>query len=334
MHIEIFNWLESITGMRQCNSTGEFIYDHMESQSGECLPVIYKEFDPTNRSHFADRAQILDFLMSTSNGSILDFGPGDGWPSLLLAPFVKKVIGVEGSEKRFDVCNRNAKRLSITNAEFRYIPSGTPLPFQDCTFDGAVAASSIEQTPDPFQTLKELFRVLKPGGKLRIHYEDLDRYKDGKQYEYHIFEQNKRTHVIIYNRNFKEESVRQYRLTFNILKSEFEKIDNQTDKSDSSFDLNLAALKRLEGNLEECCFLDTKHPSCKTYTKWMEKIGFNSIRATYDGGGFAAKLFDNLPLSKRPQSIEEVDDLLRPLTRVVVEMDAPLKINPWIVAVK
>jgi ubiquinone/menaquinone biosynthesis C-methylase UbiE len=51
------------------------------------------------------------------------------------------------------------------------------LPFQNGSFDGITAASSIEQTPDPYATLCELYRVLRAGGKLRISYEALSRYR-------------------------------------------------------------------------------------------------------------------------------------------------------------
>ncbi len=44
-------------------------------------------------------------------------------------------------------------------------PPGEPLPFEDASFDGVTAGSSIEQTPDAKATLAELCRVLKPGGR-------------------------------------------------------------------------------------------------------------------------------------------------------------------------
>ncbi len=61
--------------------------------------------------------------------------------------------------------------MGIANAEFVHTEPGRPLPFDDDVFDGIMGVSSVEQTPDPRATLKELWRVLKPGGGLRIMYE-------------------------------------------------------------------------------------------------------------------------------------------------------------------
>src|SRR5690606_3839423 len=90
-------------------------------------------------------------------------------------------IGVDSSEKRVETCTENARRMGIQNASFVSYKSGTKLPFEDNSFDGIMAAASIEQTPDPKKTLEELYRVLKPGGRIRISYEALNDYKDGHE---------------------------------------------------------------------------------------------------------------------------------------------------------
>lgn len=48
------------------------------------------------RWHWSDRGSLYDFLYTTrgQGKKLLDFGSGDGWPSLLVAPFVKEVVGV------------------------------------------------------------------------------------------------------------------------------------------------------------------------------------------------------------------------------------------------
>jgi len=42
------------------------------------------------------------------------------------------------------------------------------LPFDDNTFDFVISSDVIEHTPDPLAAVKELIRVLKPGGKICI----------------------------------------------------------------------------------------------------------------------------------------------------------------------
>ena len=47
----------------------------------------------------------------------------------------RQVVGVDGSQKRVDVCTANAARMGIENAEFIYVEPGSRLPFDDESFD-------------------------------------------------------------------------------------------------------------------------------------------------------------------------------------------------------
>ena len=69
---------------------------------------------------------------------LLDFGPGDGWPSLIIAPFVRKVFGLDSLYSRVETCTENTKRLGINNAEFKCYPAGDKIPFDNNTFDGSI----------------------------------------------------------------------------------------------------------------------------------------------------------------------------------------------------
>jgi len=214
----LIEWIEQNLQPEECNSE-RFFYDEMESQSGYCLPLIYQEFDIAKRGHWCDRGAMLDFLLSTRGEGrrLLDFGPGDGWPSLIVAPFAREVIGVEGSQKRRQVCEENAKRMGIANAEFVYTEPGNPLPFDDDIFDGVMAASSVEQTPDPRATLKELHRVLRPGGRMRIMYEDLDRYRDGRKQEATVESTAEDVaRIVIYDRDVEKETARMFGLMISL----------------------------------------------------------------------------------------------------------------------
>ncbi len=156
--MRITDWIMARLPHRQCPST-EFMYDDMASQSGYSLPVIYKELDVTRRGDWRDEGQILDFACVAGAGAkVLDLGPGDGWPSLRIAPFVAGVIGVDASRRRVQVCTENAARLGIPNARFGLVGADGTLPCASASLDAVVAASSFEQTPDPAAMLRECAR--------------------------------------------------------------------------------------------------------------------------------------------------------------------------------
>jgi ubiquinone/menaquinone biosynthesis C-methylase UbiE len=317
------------------------IYDRTESQSGECLPVIYRPFDGRQRMHFVDRGQILDYAATSgrNGGRVLDFGPGDGWPSLLIAPMVDEVVGVEGSEKRVEVCTRNAGRMGIKNVRFVHVPPGERLPFEDNAFDGVAAASSIEQTPDPKATLRELHRVLKPGGLLRAHYESLNRYQGGKERDVWLSERRAEAFLVVFDRDIEQETVRHYGLFFRCAGSEVGDVFARAGQQPSYDGLSSGVLAELA---HRCCAATTwmtRHPSCRSLLTWMHDIGFHWAKPTHDGGRFAGDLFDRLAESERPVELRDVERLLRPPVAVAVELEAPNRScpgewEPWVTACK
>jgi len=318
---EIIQWIIDNIELKKCSSA-EFNYNHMESQSGKCLPVIYQPFDAKKLGHFVDRAQILDFQCSVGNGKILDFGPGDGWPSLGIAPFVKEVIGVEGSLRRVEVCAENARRLNIKNATFVHVPANKKLPFKDNFFDGATAASSVEQTPDPKTTLKEIYRVLRLGGKLRIDWENIQQYKSQKRDIWIHYPTPDQTHLIIYDRHIKEEFVQQFRLSFSLSKSNFENIFH-LHKSEISFNgLTIDILKKLSEKLIDAVVMVTQQPSEKTMIKWLKEAGFSSVKTTCSASKEAKQIFEKIPNEQRPKNIKNVDELLLPIIKNIITTPA------------
>jgi len=50
---------------RAAHTSDSYIYDDMASQSGSSLPVIYRPFDPGNRSHRRARGALFDYLLAT-----------------------------------------------------------------------------------------------------------------------------------------------------------------------------------------------------------------------------------------------------------------------------
>jgi len=334
--MDVFNWLEATLSPRDCTSE-EFIYDDMDSQSGRLLPIIYQPFNAAERSHWQDRGSLFDYLFSTQGEGkkLLDLGPGDGWPSLIVAPWAGEVVGVEGSLRRVAVCTENAGRLGIENAHFVHVAPGTRLPFEDDSFDGAMAASSIEQTPDPYATLQELFRVLRPSGRLRVGYESLGQYRDGQEREAWLWPIDERTcRLMLYDRHIDRERVRQYGVTFAMSGEELTGRLPGEGKDLSFTALTPAGLDRLRPTIVDARVCTTIHPSGRTCASWLSEIGFRQVLPTHSGARFAGGLFDRIPKEHRPTEMQGVDALVRPAVEVAVQMPAPWDIDPMITAIK
>jgi len=158
------------------STTAELSYERMESQSGCCLPVLYEPLDYTRRGHWHDTALIAAFTEALRGArTVLDIGPGDGWPSLRMADRFERIVGVDPSPRRVRVQRENAERLGIRNVEFLEMDA-LSLDFEAGEFGGVTAASSIEQTGDPERALGEVFRVLRPDGSLAMVFEDYGAY--------------------------------------------------------------------------------------------------------------------------------------------------------------
>ncbi|MFH2054767.1 MAG: class I SAM-dependent methyltransferase [bacterium] len=332
--MNLIKWIRAELRPRQVDSTA-LLYDRMESQSGRCLPVIYQPFDINKRSHWADRGACWDFYHSVGDGRLLDFGPGDGWPALLLAPFVEEVIGVDASARRVKVCRENAKRLNIRNAEFIQVPAGESLPFADELFDGVTAASAVEQTPDPQATIAELYRVLRPGGKLRITYEALGRYRDGRERELDLWPLgDSKTLLLVYDRNLKEERVVQYALLLEANRIEIESVLRAQFPLYGVMAFELGQLDLLRSMVTDSCQSVLRHPSGATLQQWLLAAGFSSVEPTQNGSDFGACLYDEIVIERRPQTLVELDSVLRSEVTAVVLRPAPIESDPWLTAVK
>lgn len=333
--MDIAKWIDENLKPEYCTSD-KFIYNDMDSQSGYCLPVIYVPFDSSNKSHWTDRGCLYDFLYSVDGKGkrILDFGPGDGWPSLIIAPFVKEVIGLDSSQKRVEVCTENAKRLNISNASFVSYAPGSNLPFEDNYFDGIVASSSIEQTPNPREILKELYRVLKPGGRLRIFYEALNWYRDGEENDIWINPVNENScMLIIYFRNIEEEYADQYALSLNISENSLERLLTKEGKP-SFKNITIDFLRSISSHITSTRVCRTIHPSGRTYSKWMKEAGFREVHPTHSGRVATGRVFDIYLNGELPLGVEGVDDAIRTTVRVAIGLAAPIEDDPMLTGVK
>mmetsp|Transcript_1199 Transcript_1199/g.3469 ORF Transcript_1199/g.3469 Transcript_1199/m.3469 type:complete len:366 (+) Transcript_1199:146-1243(+) len=108
---------------------------------------------------------------------ILDLGCGAGRDVYVLAQFVGEdgfVMGVDMTDEQLEVANRHKEwhrekfGFSKSNVEFRkgFIERLADLEIADDSFDIVVSNCVINLSPDKEAVLREVFRILKPGGEL------------------------------------------------------------------------------------------------------------------------------------------------------------------------
>ena len=109
--------------------------------------------------------------LSLSPGSeVLDVTCGTGASALPSAEIVGpagKVIGVDLAEGLLRMGREKAEKMNIRNIEFR-LGDMESLGFPDGSFDAVVCVFGIFFIPDMESEVAELWRMVKPGGKLTI----------------------------------------------------------------------------------------------------------------------------------------------------------------------
>jgi arsenite methyltransferase len=101
---------------------------------------------------------------------VVDVGSGGGIDSLIAAKMVGpsgRVIGVDMTPAMLDKARTGAVAADMTNVEFRK-GFGESLPVEDGWADVVISNGVLNLMPDKDAALREMARVLKPGGRLQI----------------------------------------------------------------------------------------------------------------------------------------------------------------------
>jgi SAM-dependent methyltransferase len=85
---------------------------------------------------------------------MLDVGCGSGW----LAEHFDDYTGVDGSPEAVAAAGQRGRHVMLATVE-------QPLPFDDASFDGAIVKDLLEHVEDPVFVVREVLRVLRPGGR-------------------------------------------------------------------------------------------------------------------------------------------------------------------------
>jgi ubiquinone/menaquinone biosynthesis C-methylase UbiE len=119
---------------------------------------------------FLKRSTLLELLAPKPGERLLEIGPGTGYYSLDVARAVApdgRLAILDLQQAMLDESRSRAQAAGITNIDPTH-GDARSLPFPDNSFDGAFLVATLGEIPDQNAALRELHRILKPGGPLVV----------------------------------------------------------------------------------------------------------------------------------------------------------------------
>jgi ubiquinone/menaquinone biosynthesis C-methylase UbiE len=143
------------------SNTSTPIRPHLTPHDRELLDEIL-----TNEADMAYRRRVptlMDFLELQDGDSVLDCGCGMGFYLMTMGKLRNvKLFGVDGDLSRLTWAERERVPAELASIDIH------DLPFPDNTFDKVLMTEVLEHIADDRRALREIYRVLKPGGVLAL----------------------------------------------------------------------------------------------------------------------------------------------------------------------
>lgn len=110
---------------------------------------------------------LIDLLQLQPDQTFLDIGCGTGWAVYYAASQI-----TSGNVYGLDLSGEMIEKAKITTSEFTNVQflksSAENIPLEDKSVDYAICTNSFHHYKKPLTVLREIFRVLKPSGKIYI----------------------------------------------------------------------------------------------------------------------------------------------------------------------
>jgi ubiquinone/menaquinone biosynthesis C-methylase UbiE len=135
----------------------------------EFFERVAGDWDTMRLAYYDERVieKIAEVSGADGGMTVADVGTGTGFVAAGVAPRVDRVVAVDNSPAMLAVARKNLAGLGVSNVE---LVEGdvTALPFGDGSVEAAFANMVLHHAEDPTAMLREMARVVRPGGTVAI----------------------------------------------------------------------------------------------------------------------------------------------------------------------
>ena len=161
---------ESDASLNRDLSRLQQVRDARTQRAQQFFHKVAKSWDRVRAMHVPQQQlekAVLDVVGTESVGELLDIGTGTGRMLEILAPRVKRGVGVDLSSGMLAVARSNIERAGLTHV---YVRQGDmyQLPVEDASIDLAILHLVLHYSDDPFEVIREASRVLRADGRLIV----------------------------------------------------------------------------------------------------------------------------------------------------------------------
>jgi ubiquinone/menaquinone biosynthesis C-methylase UbiE len=107
---------------------------------------------------------------SITTGCVLEVGSGPGYLGIdwLVRTSNTRLVGLDISPDMVAIAGKHTREFGLADRAVHLLGSADAIPFEDSAFEAVFTSRSLHEWLNPYRVFAELWRVLKPGGKLYV----------------------------------------------------------------------------------------------------------------------------------------------------------------------
>ncbi|WP_435264154.1 bifunctional demethylmenaquinone methyltransferase/2-methoxy-6-polyprenyl-1,4-benzoquinol methylase UbiE [Tenacibaculum sp. nBUS_03] len=145
-----------------------------KEQVAQMFDNISKDYDGLNRVislgiDVSWRKKVVKLVGENNPKQILDIATGTGDLAIMMAELnSERIVGLDISEGMLNVGKQKIKKVNLSKKIKMVVGDSENIPFDDNTFDAITVSFGVRNFENLDKGLKEILRVLKPGGKFVV----------------------------------------------------------------------------------------------------------------------------------------------------------------------